>query len=138
MNNIIEHAELTQLINKWQGVTGVVLDLDKVDVSKLQELLKETYATLIAYHKNDLVPKEISKLFLGMEDFLYFSSLMEDKECGNGFYYFQKVYTIIDALKDGFFSGDYGCVFPKIKLKNHEESIVVFDMESESFDEMVM
>jgi hypothetical protein len=75
----------------------------------MQTLLKETYLILTTYHKDSLIPKEISKLFLEIEDFLYFSSLMEEKENGLGFYHWQELFHLVKALEKGFFEGKYSC-----------------------------
>lgn len=112
----MKYIKLKQLANQWEEMTHTVLALKRIPVESLQNLLKETYEALVVFHKDELVPKEISKLFLGMEDFLYFASLMEEKEVGSGYYCYQKVHTIVKTLEDGFLNGDFGCDFPKLRI----------------------
>lgn len=132
----MEHKELKQLANKWEQMTHMVLDLKEIHSLKLQALLKETYALLRVFHKNELVPKEISKVFLEIQDFLYFASLMEEKEVNSDYYCYRKVYTIVKALKVGFFCGDYGCDFPKLRMVGDNEMSYVFDFEKNHLDDI--
>ncbi len=103
----------------------------------MQNLLKETYQTLITFHKDELIPKEISKLLLEMDNFLYFTSLMENKEVGIDFYNYQYISSIVTALKKGFFEADYTCDFPKLKIKDSNENEVLIDFEMDIFNEKI-
>ena len=75
----MELEKINNIISQWQEMTHTVFELKKLSLEDMQTLLKETYLILTTYHKDSLIPKEISKLFLEIEDFLYFSSLMEEK-----------------------------------------------------------
>ena len=74
------------IVDEWCEMTNIVLDLKELSFSKIQNLLKETYEILTEYHKEKLIPKEISKLLLEVDSFLYFTSLMEENEKGIDFY----------------------------------------------------
>ena len=76
----MDEKVLIQLTTQWSRMTGLVLELRKIPSAELQRLLKETYRVLRFYCKDNLVPKEISKILLEMDEFLYFASLFEKKE----------------------------------------------------------
>ena len=124
----MEFKELYDLAAEWQEMTAAVMDLKEISLSEMQGLLKDTYQALTAFHKDDLIPKEISKILLGMEDFLYFASLMEEKEVGTGFYHWREIYVISTALKSGFLEGAYECEFPKLQICDAEENVHVIDV----------
>ena len=50
------------IVDEWCEMTNIVLDLKELSFSKIQNLLKGTYEILTEYHKDKLIPKEISKL----------------------------------------------------------------------------
>ena len=134
----MKYIKLKQLANQWEEMTHTVLALEQIPVENLQNLLKETYKTLVVFHKDELVPKEISKLFLEMEDFLYFSSLMEEKEVGIGYYYYEKVRDIIKALEEGFLNGDFGCEFPKLPIIDVYKAPFIFDFKTKELEDILI
>ena len=121
------HIKLKQLASQWEQITHTVLELKQIPAASLQNLLKETYEALVVYHKNELVPKEISKIFLEMEDFIYFAFLMEEKEVESDYYCYRKVNAIIKTLEAGFLSGDFGCDFPKLRIIDDDKTPFIFD-----------
>ncbi len=118
------------LLNEWRQMTATVLDLNEIPCNKLQLVLKESYKVLSAFQSDSLVPKEIAQLFLEMEEFLYFASVMEDNEKGTDYYNFRKLFLIIRAFKKGFFEGKYECDFPKLQLIGDNKNTFVFDFEN--------
>lgn len=128
--------KIEQLINDWEQQTHNVLSLEEILVSDLQVLLKETYAVLLEYSKNELVPKTITKLFLEIEDFLSFAVMMEEHEKGIGYNDYQKIYAIVAALKKGFFSGDFNCDFPEIQIIDDADNVLTFNLENGSFKDL--
>lgn len=125
----MKYTELEQLTSTWEAMTSAVLKLEKLSLPEMQVLLSETYQALRKFYQDKLVPKEISRILLGMEDFLYFAALMEEKEVGIDFYNYQCMSSIVAALKKGFFNADYGCDFPELKVldKNNNEYLLNFE-----------
>ena len=121
----MEQTEVSRIARRWSRLSGVVLELKKIPEKQLQQLLKDSYEALYAYHQAELVPKAVASLMLEMGDFLYFASLMEEKEVTVDFYYYQAVDAVIQALKTGFFRGEYPCRFPLLQLRSGE----VLDLE---------
>ena len=85
---------------------------------------------LTDYRKLGLVPKEIIALFLEMEDFLYFTSIIEGVEREENFYNWQENFCIIKALEKGFLEGEYECDFPKLIIKSKKKLLVDFDSDT--------
>lgn len=93
---------INAITEKWINMTKIVLDLNKITHEQIKCLINETRILLNDYQNDALVPKETIKLFLEMEDFLYFSSLMEEKEVGADFYHYTESYNSIKQLKEDF------------------------------------
>lgn len=125
----MENNELKQIAYNWKSMTDTVLDLEKFSLSEMQILLSDTYQALRTYHKENVTPKEVSNILLEMYEFLYFTSLMEEKEVGVNFYQYQYISSIVAALRKGFFEADYRCEFPELKIldKNNNEFIINFE-----------
>lgn len=125
----MKNKELKQIAYNWKSMTDTVLDLEKFSLSEMQILLSDTYKALRTHHKENVAPKEVSNILLEMYEFLYFTSLMEEKEVGVNFYQYQYISSIVAALRKGFFEADYRCEFPELKIldKNNNEFIINFE-----------
>lgn len=125
----MKNKELKQIAYNWKSMTDTVLDLEKFSLSEMQILLSDTYKALRTYHKENVAPKEVSNILLEMYEFLYFTSLMEEKEVGVNFYQYQYISSIVAALRKGFFEADYRCEFPELKIldKNNNEFMINFE-----------
>lgn len=126
---------LPQTVARWEGLTCTVLNKKELPQQELMEVLKETYQQLRELCNQPLVPKEVSRLFLEMESFLYFAFLMEEKEVETDFYQYATMYKVVEALKDGFFAGEYPCNFPKLQWLDGEQNTMEFDLESQRLTE---
>lgn len=115
-------------------MTDTVLDLEKFSLSEMQILLSDTYQVLRTYHKEDAAPKEVSNILLEMYEFLYFTSLMEEKEVGIDFYHYQYISSIVAALRKGFFESDYGCDFPELKIFDISNNEFLINFENDIFN----
>lgn len=134
----MEIEKINNIISQWQEMTHTVFELKKLSLEDMQSLLKETYLILTTYHKDSLIPKEISKLFLEIEDFLYFSSLMEEKENGLGFYHWQELFHLVKALEKGFFEGKYSCDYPKLIITDVVDNDLLIDLESDHLESYII
>ena len=133
----MKRENITILACRWGNMISTVLDLKKIPSNHLQQLLKDTYELLYNYCEHDLVPRELSKLFLEMEAFLDFSAMMENNEVDKDFYYYQVIHTVVKALEDGFFNGKYECVFPLLKLYDPMKNLHILDLENECLEELM-
>ena len=103
----MEREKIVRLVEDWERLTDKVLDLKSFEILEAVSLLGRSYDVLVQYSSDELVPKEVSKILLSMEEFLYFSSMMEEKETAVDFYHYQAMFGIISALREGFFSGKF-------------------------------
>ena len=126
------------LAKRWGSMIGTVLNLDRVPSDELQFLLKDTYEKLYFYQKSDTIPKELAKLLLEMNEYLYFSTLIEDKEDRPDFYYYRAVSSVVKALTDGFFAGNYECSFPLLNACNAAGFSCILDLENGSLEELML
>ena len=130
----MENKELKQITYNWKSMTDTVLDLEKFSLSEMQILLSDTYQVLRTYHKENVTPKEVSNILLEMYEFLYFTSLMEEKEVGVNFYQYQYISSIVAALRKGFFEADYRCEFPELKILDKNNNEFIIDFENDIFE----
>lgn len=126
----MQNQRLNRLNNEWSQAIYTVLAMEKESSSELQRLLLQTYEVLSELCSEQLVPKETCKLFLEMEDFLYFSSLIEANESGEGFYCHRQILDVVKALENGFLDGCYEYAFPKLVIGEGEKSIL-FNLEKD-------
>ena len=130
----MENKELKQITYNWKSMTDTVLDLEKFSLSEMQILLSDTYQVLRTYHKENVTPKEVSNILLEMYEFLYFTSLMEEKEVGVNFYQYQYISSIVAALRKGFFEADYDCDFPGLKVLDKDGNEIMINFETDIFE----
>ena len=76
--------ELEKIADLWDRMTMIAIDMQELPLAELQVLLCDTYRALTQFHKDALVPKEVTQILLNIEEYLYFSSLMEEKEVPEG------------------------------------------------------
>ncbi len=126
--------DLNLIAEKWEKQVYAVLDLKKISNKTIQELLKDTYEVLTEFCKKDLVPKEIGKILLNMRDFSYFASIMEENECGAGFYNWEEIHYIVKALEEGFFESKYSYKFPVLFVKDSVDNDFLFDLENDPIE----
>lgn len=129
----MDTAALQTITAGWKEQTHLVLDLQALSLQDVQQLICATYEVLTAHCEGALVPKEICKIILEMEDFLYFAALMEEKECGKGYYCWEEIRYVVNALKDGFFAGKYPYAFPKLLVSDVMDTTYLFDLKKDQF-----
>lgn len=122
---------IRKVSDHWSELSFAVLEMKRISPSKIQNLLKETYRILIAFHKKNLVPKGISRIFIEMDSFLYFASMIEENEDKIDFYHYRVIHSIVTALKKGYFSGEYECKFPYLRISDDDnmDYIINTDMD---------
>ena len=126
----MKRETITQITADWIQMTHRVLDLKRIPSIEIRDLFRRTYEVLNHYHKEDLTPKELSKMLLEMEGFLYFASLITDKEFDDDPYLYQAVHSITEALKTGFFEGHYEKEYPLLQVFDDYEKACVVDLEN--------
>lgn len=128
--------ELSDIVDFWEHLTYTVLDKKEIPQRHLLGAIKESYRILGEFCKHSAVPKEVTKLFLEMESFLYFAYLMEEKELETDYYQFRMVNAMVTALKDGFFNGEYPADFPNLQLVDDDKNMILFDLEKDCLESL--
>ena len=113
----MEIKQIIETTNKWENLIQAVLSLKPLDSFEFVSLLADTYKTIKSFDNKKEVPKEVCKLLITMDEWLYFASLMEEKEVGTDFYNYQATFCIVSAIKNGFFTGDYKYCFATAKTE---------------------
>ena len=130
-------TELIGISDAWDDMTHRVLNLEELPLCEIQDLLKDTYSALTFFHKDDLVPKEISRVLLRLDEFLYFTSMMEENERGFGYYHWQEIFLIVEALKKGFFNAKYDYAYPKLNVCDPLDQEVLLDLEENRLEDYI-
>ena len=68
-----------------------------------------------------------------MDAFLYFASLIEDKEVEVDFYQYQFISFIVVALKKGFFDSHYDFTFPELNICGFDKNESIINFETNTF-----
>ena len=129
IENIKLACPLEKIAEHWERMTMYVLNLKELPLRELQLLLYDTYRALTQFHKQSLIPKEITKIFLNIEAYLYFASLMEEKEVTAGYYCHRQVYVIAKALQEGFFNAEYAYAFPQLQIFDDFHNAHIINLE---------
>ena len=122
--------KISAVTNEWIQMTHKVLHLKRIPTTEIRNLLKDTYEILTFYHKQEIVPKTVCEMLLEMDGFLYFASMITDKEFDDDPYLYQAIHCIVKALKTGFFNGEYECEYPVLKINRVDKGTVTFDLQN--------
>ena len=121
---IIEYIK--GITREWNDLTGKVIELKDIPVIDIEELIRDTYEVLYKYHKDTLIPKELTEMLLEIEDFVGMSSTMELTEKSEGYYHSFEVLLIMKNMKSAFFKGEYSHKYPELMIYdiNNEKHIL--------------
>ena len=81
-----------------------------------------------------MIPKELGEMLLEMDGFLYFASMIGDKEFDDNPYLYQAVHSIAEALKNGFFEGRYEKEYPILLADDANEKPYALELRSDNND----
>lgn len=129
-------TEINKLAQQWVSMTLTMLREDDFPSEAVKNLLRESYAVLNHYHEDTFIPKEVTKMLLEMDSFLYFLSLLSGKE---GIYetYFPAVHMAIEGLKNGFLDGKYECAFPLLRVYDNDDKPLTLDLAKGDLEDLM-
>ena len=122
----------------WEQYTWDTLNLDEVSYEEMEELLLKTYEIMYHYRYERVVSKEVCRMLLDIEDFIYFLSVIEENEksvMGNSRMY-QTLFTVIKDLERCFVTGDFACVYPVLRI-NLNDNIIDLKMDDPYLKRMI-
>lgn len=134
----MSNTNLAMLAEDWANQIHIVLDCKELSLKFMFELIKDTYKAFTLYHKDELIPKEISKILLKMEEFAHFTALMEDNEMGKGYYHWEEFQYIVTALKEGFLKSKFEAEFPQFIVLDCLDSQYLIDFENDSLEQYIL
>ena len=102
--------EIIKTSEGFEALTASLLDTKKQKAAEIAPLLVDAARAVMAYKNEELIPKELCRLLLGLDEYLYFASFVEQGELLD-FYCYQAVSNIASAIKKGLFEGDFECIF---------------------------
>lgn len=121
---------ITAVTNEWIKMTHKTLDLKRIPSIEIRDALRKTYDVLIYYHKDEVVPKALCKMLSKMDEFLYFASMIDEKEFNGDPNLYWVIHSISKSMKIGFFEGKYESEYPILKIKKADKNIVDFDLQN--------
>ncbi len=122
--------EIIKAAEGFEALTASLLDTKEQKAAETAPLLADTVRAAMTYKKEELIPKELCRLLLGLDEYLYFASFVEQGELLD-FYCYQAVSNIASAIKNGLFKGEFECIFGNgeqvfYTLAPNEESILSY------------
>lgn len=102
----MEYTELKNIADEWNELTYTVLDLDEIPYETIHDLLFRSEEAIQEFLDVDLIPKSVALIFLRMDEFLYFASLMEKNETEENFYFYTQTFDAVKLMKNRFFGID--------------------------------
>ena len=133
MENRIENT-----IKEWDRINDTIRRVQKTKILELQNVLRITYKVLTELKDESLVPKNTCKLMLIMEEFLFYISAVAVAEELPICDHYQKLFSIIQEMENGFLNSNYQSTYPKFEIKGPSNQGIVFDFENDSLEEFFM
>ncbi len=99
----MEYKEIVDLTIKWDSMVSEIMDLKPVDIEQLKTLFETTHELLKKYIKDRLVPKEMCELLLQVQEWLEFTSVVQDSQYCE---YYGSLLKIVHYLLKGFVKGE--------------------------------
>lgn len=93
--------EIKELIQRWRTITDEAIEFKNIDISNLQKMFRETLNVIKEFSNENLVPKEISKLLLEINNFGWWVSGLEETPLHE---FYQELLSLISALNKYFFT----------------------------------
>ena len=100
----MEINEIQKVADEWNKVTWVVIEFKDPGVDKIGKLFQKTCEIIEEYHKENLVPKEISSMLLEMYDFGRWVCDLHETPLHNRY---QEIVSLIFDLNNCFLTGNY-------------------------------
>ena len=102
--------EILRTAEGFEALTASLLDLKEQKLSEIAPLLADGISAAVAYKNEELIPKELCRLLLSLDEYLCFASFVEQGELLD-FHCYQAVSNIASAIKKGLFEGGFECIF---------------------------
>lgn len=133
----METVKIKQIAADWVAFTRIVLSKNGIPSGEIRELFKRTYEVLYHYYKDALIPKEVSEMLLEMDGFFYFASLITSKEYNDDPELYQAAFSVAEALKEGFFDGNYKYAYPVLAVCDPVGNEQKIDLENGYIEELI-
>lgn len=128
------NKNIKNLANKWEKAANTMLTIRTFSIEQLENLLKETYSICTKYQNEDMVPKELCKVFACIQWFLSYGAdvyYIDEYTTNSDTAEHDAIAIIIDEIEYGFYNGKYECAFPNIKVDNYRGKSYILNMENE-------
>ena len=117
----MQKERIEQLVSEWSGEGYMLISRKDLSVSKTEKLLRDTYELCALYADKEEIPKEMLELFLVTFIFVEKIKVIDEiddlsSECDAA--RFIVVDSIIDTIKYGLKTGDFGGVFPELEFND--------------------
>lgn len=86
---------IIDIITQWKNITWDAIELQNINIHKLQLLFIETYNLLDSYRNKNYARKELAALLLEMQEFSWWVSTLPDCPIHDNY---QLVITLIQTL----------------------------------------
>ncbi len=135
MASVIQPKDIEGFAQRWTDLTGKIIDkvvgIDGISKVEAQELLLETYEKFYLLQKEEMVPKETTRIILAMNSFMDMLIRYEEEDELTDFCQFHEIYPIIDALQQGFLRSNYKAEFPKLAVRDLKGNEFIIDLKND-------
>ena len=125
--------EIIKAVEGFAALTASLLDQKEQKISDIAPLLADAVKAAVAYKDEELFPKELCRLLLGIDDYLCFASFIEQGELLD-FCCYQAISNIASVIKNGLFKGDFENIFgggePEYYLLSPEADAILSYLEA--------
>ena len=128
---------IMNLTEKWENATRDVLTKRTIVISDMQSLIRDTYKTYYEYHDKEMMPKEMGKLSMSMNQFLDFLVRIFLQDVYDDNVYHDTFCFIAEAIEYGFYKGKYKYNYPMLKVDNCNGGENIVNVEEDFLEELI-
>lgn len=133
----MDNTVLKNITKGWEDQKAIVMAGEELSLSKLQELVKDTYKALYELRENTLVPKEICNVLLAMNSFVGMAFEMEEQRETMGCCFAEEIMYIEQALGRGFLGEGFKHEYPTLEMTDIVGNSYVMDFEKDRIESYI-
>lgn len=128
------------LVKEWENAVKIMLTKRDFSIQQIENLLKETYRICTLYCDKDMVPRGMCKIFAKIQSFLSFgvdAYYINEYTTPSDSAQYDAVAFIIEEIEHGFYTGNYECVFPNLKVDDNKGNSHILNLEGDFLDAFI-
>ena len=132
--------DVKNLAHEWDRAALIMLREEEYSIRQVERLLNETYRICTEYCTNDMVPKDICKVFLNIQWFWEIATDVyknNDPTTSSDCADIDAIDYILDAIEHGFYAGKYDYAYPQIAVTDNKKRVHIYDLNKSFLEDFI-